>query len=268
VSRWFPDSLKVRVCAEALEYQLTQRKQTRSWTRTLVRDELGSVGASALCSALEADLAELATLDLDIGVSLQSSWVRFCLIPWSSDFTSRSERASFVQHCFNETYGEMARSWTTQSSQPGYGNPALGAAIDSELLAGLARSAQKPKHRLAQVQPYISERIADARHSIKEDTFWFVLADQVNYSLLLIQGGSPALIQVIGRREASLETLLERAWRSLGLEQQRCPVYLDFGTGPAIELGDNHLGWNIARLPSAAPAQGLVPKSVVTKMAH
>jgi hypothetical protein len=267
VSRWFPDSLRVRVSAEALECQLVARKTTRASTRTMVGDESGTIVVQSICDALEAELADLASRDLRIEIGLHSSWVRFCLIPWSADFTSRNDRVSFAQHCFFETYGELARRWTIQSSRPAYGNAALGAAIDSELLAGLARSAQKFKLRLAQVRPCLTERIAHARQSIKEETFWFVLADTSNYSLLLINRGAPALIQVVGRREASLETLLERAWRSSGLEQDRCRVYLDFGTSPAIETGESRLGWNIARLPSVLPAQAFAAKRVATDMA-
>ena len=255
MSRWFPESLKVRLSAEALEFELLGPKQARSWSRSLVAAEAGQLSAQSVCGMLDQELRTLAAIELRFEVILQSSWVRYCLIPWNSDFTSPADRASFVQHCFNDMYGEMTARWTARSSYPVYGHTALGAAIDSELLGELTRIGQQSRCKLIGVRPQLTERMEQARRGIKDHTFWFVLCDPSHYTMLLMHAGAPAAVQVVGRREGSLDNLLERAWRASGLELERCRVFVDSGPSSTVDLGNSRLGWNIERIPAMVPAQ-------------
>ena len=268
MSRWFPDSLNLRVAAAALELQLIAGKEGRDWSRAIAPDDGGVIGTQSVCATLDSELLALTAIDLSIDVVLQSPWVRYCLIPWNADFTSPADHASFVQHCFFDVYGEMARRWTVQSSVSRYGKAALGAAIDSDLLSGLSRSVQKMGRKLIGVRPDLTARIELAHSSVNDGTFWFVLADPSNYTLLLMHAGSPMVIQVVGRREADLETLLERAWRSSGLDQERCRVYLDISAAASIEVGESRLGWQMTRLPRILPStQKIGQRRVLSKMA-
>lgn len=180
---------------------------------------------------------------------------RHLIVPWQDSLTSAAQRTLLAQHCFREVFGAAAGEWTLRLAHADYGQPALASAVDGWVLERLDGLARERKLKLVSVRPLLMEAYNRALPQLREHRdVWFVLLEPPRTTLLLVRDGSPRAVKLVSARGADLGRVLEREWRSLGIEGPRCHVLLTrYGTDPSIaiatltqELGV--FGWNLTVL--------------------
>ncbi|WP_428423372.1 hypothetical protein [Methylibium sp.] len=197
-----------------------------------------------------------------LGCVVAGEFVRYRLIPWSAEFAGSAARAAFARHCFEETYGAVAREWSVRHSQPGYGRAALACAIDTALVERVQAAAAARKLALVALEPALMRAFNLARRELVHPMFWFVLHEGQGagsaLSLLLMAGGEPLHVRVLQSPLSDLGVALDREWLQLGIDAPRCPVFVAgdaAGSGAAPspqELASlRSAGWQVA-----APAAG------------
>ena len=86
-------------------------------------------------------------------VVLSNHFVRYVVARWHDDLNSIAERQAFIHHCFRETYGAAADSWTLREAPEPHGKASLACAIDGGLLEALRETFRRAHMRVASVQP-------------------------------------------------------------------------------------------------------------------
>jgi len=182
---------------------------------------------------------------------LNSQYIRYRIVPWRTQFIAPVAHAAFVEHCFVDAFGEVARQWTFRASRSQYGKASLAAALDSELLESLDRCAASAGLRLVSAQPSLMHAFNHSRSAMQGNPYWFVLSEADRYTYLLMHDGEPTLLRQARHGDGALETLLEREWNAQGMEAENCPVYY---FDPADGGGRSYQSerWHVTRLASSA----------------
>lgn len=152
--------------------------------------------------------------------------VRYQRVPWRDELSRPAQRQLLAEQCFSDTYGEAARHWTVVQHATRYGAATLACAIDTALLDQLATQAQAHRVTLVSVQPALMHHYNQVRHRMSAGTHGFVVADATSITLLLLSPTEPLWVQRLPAPGLDLADAVERAWFALGIEPQRCPVYL------------------------------------------
>src|SRR5665213_2811455 len=140
VSLWSPDRLDVVFGPERIVFRHQNRRDHRSW---VCHAAPGTPMETPWQSTMRAFERELPMISLRKGTRLSfflnSQYIRYRIVPWRTQFIAPVAHAAFVEHCFVDAFGEVARQWTFRASRSQYGKASLAAALDSELLESLDR---------------------------------------------------------------------------------------------------------------------------------
>lgn len=182
----------------------------------LLPDDLGMGDAvGALAARVEALALPRGTR---VACVVPAPFVRYVLVPWNAQMQSRKARQVFAEHCFRETYGELARDWIVRVDAARFGGAALACAMNASLFDELSRMAEARGVVLESVQPALMNAFNASPAPLAVDSTWIVVPGTGTLTLLLVEGGQPLRVALVAGSLDRLDALLHREWFSLGRE--------------------------------------------------
>ncbi len=151
---------------------------------------------------------------------------RALLVPWNAAMQSRAARQAFAEHCFRDTYGELARDWVVRTGAGGHACPALACAIDAALLDELGRVFAERGLALRSVVPSLVHELAQLGAGLPRGASWIAVPEGDALTLLLLEDGVPRRVCTVRGTPAQLPQLLAREWFALGREDRWAHVEL------------------------------------------
>lgn len=182
----------------------------------LLRDNLAMADAvAALGARIEALAMPRGTR---IACVVPAPFVRYVLVPWNADMQGRKARQILAEHCFRETYGELARDWIVRVDHARFGSAALACAMSASLLDDLARTTQERGVLLESVQPALMNAFNAIADPLSRDSTWIVVPGSGALTLMLVEEGRPLRVALVAGTLDRLDALLRREWFALGRE--------------------------------------------------
>lgn len=198
-----------------------------------------TAAADALTELLQRQ--EIGTGDLCIVIS--NHFVRYLLIPWRAEVTTRDEFAAYAQICCDQTYGGAGSGHCLRTAPEKEGSPRLAAALDTALLEALARAASSSRLRLVSIQPYLSAAYNRLAVMLPRDDFILVVAEPGRSCLLAAGHGRWSCVRTSAGEDQpqALAELIEREAQLLGLcDEGLPPVFVHAPRQTGISLRACH----------------------------
>jgi len=145
-------------------------------------------------------------------------FVRYVLVPWNAAMQGRKARQVFAEHCFRETYGELAREWVVRVDPGRFGHATLACAMNVGLLDELARVFQASGLVLESVQPALMNAFNALPTRLAAGSTWIVVPGSGTLTLLLVEDGRPLRVALVAGSVEQMEACLRREWFALGRE--------------------------------------------------
>jgi hypothetical protein len=133
----------------------------------------------ALADALREPRGRLARVE----VVLSDHFVRYLLVPWSSDLVGDDERLGFARLSFRELYGQVSDAWDLALDEQPAGEASFACAIDRALAVSLREIVTRVGARLAALTPALADCINRHRKALKAQEFCFAVAEPRRISL-------------------------------------------------------------------------------------
>ena len=202
----------------------------RTFHLSAAPDSSGEAGAPAWAHALatlahELDAAALAP-KTRVACVVPGRHVRYLLAPWNATMQTRAARQTFAEHCFRETYGELARDWVVRAGDGGYESATLACAMAAPLLDELSRLFATRGLALCSVTPSLVHELAALGDALPAGASWVVVPEADALTLLLVEDGRPRRVCVVRGAAAQLPQLLAREWFALGRDDRWARVEL------------------------------------------
>lgn len=190
------DELRVVLCRDQVQLVRIGRELTLQGRQDQVLDKkIYPYEADAVplldnvVRALEMALSELPKKPAYAQVILSNHFVRYTMVPWSDKLSNETEELAYAKHCFNQLYGATAQPWELRLNQDFAGAPKLASAVDRQLLQALRAVFARAKVKLKSVQPQLMTAYNNCQARLQNEDAWFVLFDQGNLCLGLVQQG-------------------------------------------------------------------------------
>lgn len=190
-------------------------------------------------SAFEQWLGANDTGKAEVTVVLSNHFVRYALMPFSEDVTSRAEEQTLAQILFESIYGDWAKQWQFQIGEGGYGEARLVAGVDSMLLNRIGDVMAAHSLRLRGVAPYLVSAFNRFHERIQEDSGLFAVAEPGQLAVIAFRSGQISGVRRVplnGGLEELLPNLLQREMLTSGLDMETVPVYLHIAGQVDINL--------------------------------
>lgn len=212
-------------------------------------------------AALRAETARWSRDRLSVRVTLSNHFVRYALVPPSSEVSGQTEELALARFHFNKVHGDSSRGWEIRLSPGRSGAPRLACAIDSALLEALKQSfpaGQRP--RLDSVQPLLMSAYNSGSGAIPKGGAWLILAEPDRACVALIKDRAWHAVQNVRGHYADVESwvaLVERErWR---VSVDAVPDTLLIHAAQSTALPSRvHGAWKVAGLQTQWPG-GLLP---------
>ncbi|MDO9052831.1 MAG: hypothetical protein Q7U37_02705 [Gallionella sp.] len=175
----------------------------------------------------------------DVTVILSSHFVRFAVMPFSSDVTRRDEQRILAQIMFEDIYGELSGQWTLEIGQGGYGEATLIAAVDTLLLDKITTLLNSSALRLNAITPYFVSAFNGFCGQLQASGGLFAVVETGLMVVAAFNNGqlfSVSRIPLNGQLEELLPILLQREALTSGLNPEAAPVYLHVAGRPDLKL--------------------------------
>lgn len=145
---------------------------------------------------LEEFIAGIRSAKADVEIVLSNHFVRYAVVPWSSEVTGDAETQAMTRICFEEVYGDRVAEWELCLGDAGYGETRLASAMDRELMQGLSEVIGRTSLRVVSIQPYLMTAFNHCRKLMQDD----------NYLFMLDEPGRLCLVQVRDRQWSQIRT--------------------------------------------------------------
>jgi hypothetical protein len=189
----------------------------------------GSPASASSCAVAELarqiDASPLAR-GSNVRCVVPARFARYLLVPWNADMQSPAARQVFAEHCFGETFGEMARNWVVRVDSAAWERAALACAIDAALLDDLARITVDRGLTLCSVQPALMHEVNAIAAPLPAGASWIVVPEAGVLTLLLVEGREPLRVAVVAGTLPQLPAILAREWFSLGRDEPCAPAHV------------------------------------------
>ncbi len=173
-------------------------------------------------AALRAETARWSRDRLAVRVVLSNHFVRYALVPPSSDVSGHDEEVALARFHFSKIHGDSSRHWDVRLSPGRAGTPRLACATDGALLDALRQSFPADKRpQLASVQPLLMAVYNANGRAIPGAGAWIVTAEPDRACVALLKGGAWHAVQNVKGQYADAA-----AWIAL-VERERWRVTLD-----------------------------------------
>ncbi len=161
---------------------------------------------------LEVALPSLIKPRMHAKVTIANHFMRYLLVPWI-DKMSDEEELSFARHCFRETYGDAADTWTVRISPGRVGAASLASAVDTGLLEKLRGSLGQQGLDIKSIQPHLMVAFNSCQAGLENRSTWVALLEPGSLCLAVLQKGQFVWIRKLRIGEAwseELATILDR----------------------------------------------------------
>lgn len=161
---------------------------------------------------LEAALPSIIQGKPAVSVTLSNHFMRYLLVPWL-DNMSEEEEMAFARHCFRETYGNTADSWSVRISPGRAGVATLASAVDTRLLEELRESVIRLGLKIKSIQPHLMSAFNSCSRSLEGRSAWLALLEPGSLCLAALQKGQLSWIRTLRISDAwneELSTILQR----------------------------------------------------------
>lgn len=187
-----------------------------------------------------------------VEVVLAHHFVRFLVLPWQQVFRKQDWQA-IASHAFRKTFGSVATDWLIDVNLSRYKKPAVAAAIDRTILAGLKNLKEEFNFELKSIAPLVNFCTLQSK--------WGMIVEPER--LLLIQGDAHAWQQIwvdappVGEEQKHADQLVQRTLLQLPKQQlpKRIPVFISAELQPSWQKNTHgvlqQMNTNIQKAPHA-----------------
>jgi hypothetical protein len=170
-------SLTDYYCASIAPGSAALLHMRRGWHPVIVQKSLANSATKSTDSHWLAELGLLESLlsdaqqGLPLNIAISNHYMRYRLVPAPPLSMPAAGVQELLQHCFRETYGDIADKWQIRANpMPGRGD-VVACAVDRALMEGLKATADKSGLKLTSAQPYFMSGFnADCRRIDDEET--------------------------------------------------------------------------------------------------
>lgn len=161
---------------------------------------------------LEETIAGIASAKADVEIVLSNHFVRYAVIPWSSEVTGGTEVQALTRISFEEVYGDLAADWELRLSDAGYGKSRLACAVDHELIQAVTDAVEKTSLRLVSIQPFLMAAFNHCQKLIPDDEYLLMLDEPGKLCLARVRDRQWSQIRLhsVGNLVDELPGLLNR----------------------------------------------------------
>lgn len=217
--------------------QVTLLRLTRGWAprvreKRVITCDLSKPGDPPWHNALatlNAALPAFARKKSNVVVILSNHFVRYALVPYSDQISSKEEDLALVRHQFTHVYGTAVEQWALRLSDDGRSATRVASAIDQGLVTALQDIFQSGKLNLTSIQPYLMAAFNQWRHRFA-DAALFALIEHGRLCLATFHQHQWHSIKTVKIGEdwySELASLLNREKLLSGLDTaNRIPVFI------------------------------------------
>jgi hypothetical protein len=203
--------------------------------------------------ALARGLANLKWQGADGHVTVSNHFVRYAVVPAAGKLRGGAERAAAARHALRAAYGERADRWRVVLGDGGRGGAAVAAAMDAELVDGIAATLGAANLRPAAVEPLLATAFNLCRRSIDGQAAWLAVAEPGRVCVAYLDQGGWARLRVErvrGPLADELPAALERSRLADGVDAGAGRVLLVARDAAQVAFAPGS-GWTIERVPLA-----------------
>jgi hypothetical protein len=215
------NKLDIVLCPERIAVLHTERKLTLRGYQGDIRAEriiacetaadTGMLWHNAI-QTLKMTLPSLAQRNMAVNVILSNHFIHYLLVPWLDKMSDEDELV-FARHCFTESYGSAAESWSVRISPGKPGVAALASAVDTRLLEELHGLLNGMGVHIKSIQPHLMVAFNSCRASLEGRSAWIALLEADNLCLAALHKGQLVWIRKLRIGDAwqeELPAILER----------------------------------------------------------
>ena len=192
-------------------------------------------------STFEYWLASSEMKEADVTIILSNHFVRYSLIPNSTEVNSHDEAQTLAKILFEDIYGLVAKKWEFAIEDGVNGESRLIAAIDSDFLIKIVEIIKICSMRLSTITPYFVSAFNRFNRQIPNCSCFFAL---VEHDLMMLATFNKSTLTSIRRfalnsvHDPQFSTVLLREVLTSGLAMENVPVYLQVIDQPNFKLPD------------------------------
>ena len=165
---------------------------------------------------------EVVSQGISAKVIISSHFARYAVIPWSVDLAVESERQAFMRYRFNALFGDAAKAWNLQMSEPEFGQPTIASGVDSSLINALHEVLTAANISVNSISPYLMLATNQSVQQIQQQKtqqlaidqdFWFAVVESERLCFALIENGAWRLVKNVALEadfNTQLNTLIQR----------------------------------------------------------
>jgi len=213
----------------------------------------GEANGTAWEPALETlarGLSNLRWQGADTRVTVSNHFVRYALVPSAGKLRGEAERAAAARHALRATYGERADRWRVVLGDGGAGSTAIAAAIEPELVDGIAAALAAANLRPVAIEPFLATAFNLCRRSIDGRPAWLAAAEPGRVCVAYLDEGGWRRLRterVRGRLGDELASALERSRLADGVDAGAGRVLLVSRDELQVEFAPGS-GWSVERI--------------------
>jgi hypothetical protein len=147
-----------------------------AWRASLEQADLNEW--SAALAALDEELARGEWQDANLRVAVSDRWVRYALVPWSTDLGNEEERLAHARLLMTSTYGSAVEQWTLGVSEYFPKAARIVSALPTQLLTALRERFAPHRLRLVSIQPQLIVAYNAWRPRLPLSGGWFVTIEE------------------------------------------------------------------------------------------
>jgi hypothetical protein len=173
-----------------------------------------------------------------IRLVISNRFVRYSVLPWQSEITSREDWIAIAQHDFHKRYGPVAEDWKVCVSLDGFGHNIVAAAIDESLLNDLTSIARDYGCKLAATEPFLVSVLKQYKPS--NDKQWLLIAEPERVLLCEISGNQCQRFSIISPpHQQEVEQALMLVNRSIqSVEPENRPTHILNCSAPSLSSAE------------------------------
>lgn len=265
-------SLTDYYCASIAPGSAVLLRMRRGWRPAIVQKSLANGVVKSPEKSLDSPwLAELGLLegllsearrDLPLSIVISNHYMRYRLVPSPPLSMPSADVQALMQHCFRETYGDVADDWQIRANPMPDRGDVVACAVDKSLMEGLKAAASKSGLRLASAQPYFMSGFNAACRSIGGAAACFVQAEPGRIMLGVMRDKNWLGLRAVSASPQWKEELpahIEREILLAGWENVSPTVFLHAPeAAQSITLGDTR-HWKMSRV-FTRPIAGYSPQ--------
>lgn len=158
-------------------------------------------------------------------ITLPSCFMRYAVVPWRGEITTKAEWQAYLNHHFVMAYGEVVKGWNMRMDAPKYKEATLASAMPSALHLALSNTFSQVNMRVTAISAYFMQAVNQmlvAHKSIRDG--WFMVVEKQYLTMSLIEDGKWRMVRSLPLEHdisAQVEMLIQRETilKSLGIRK-------------------------------------------------